>query len=236
MKNIEINIDPVQIETRNEKTTEMDIEISEYDSQLAYLDIQEDLTDKTIAYIEREVRQSYEYRKYIDYLKTELDLTKCAMLPGIDCSNGAVSLEFHHYPLNLYEITEIVGRKMIDSLKPNEKVSCFQISEQVMKEHFLGHVGLIPLTKTMHEMAHNRAIIIPISKVNGNYRKFLNLYKDYIPNEINDRITEAENNSESDEAKIFNREKLEKNVIKYNISYNEDDGDGDEPLGGIYVK
>ena len=34
------------------------------------------------------------------YLKEELDLTKCALLPNLDCSDGAASLEFHHFPMN----------------------------------------------------------------------------------------------------------------------------------------
>ena len=226
-----VNIEELNLKDLNidEPTEEVDIEISEYDNDIASLDLEEDLTEKVISFIERQIRSSYEYRQYIKYLREELDLTKCAMLPNIDCSNGAASLEFHHYPLNLYEITEIVAKKMIDCLGENEKVSTFQIAEQVMAEHFKGNVGLVPLTKTLHEMAHNKAIIIPISKVNGNYHKFLTLYNSYIDEDIKDRITQAEFNSESDESANFNKAKLEKGIIKYNITYcNKESGGTDE--------
>lgn len=216
-----INIDELEIKETNEKekSEEFNIEISEYDADVASLEIEEDLTEKMISFIEKQIRSSYEYRQYIRYLKEELDLTKCALLPGIDCSEGAASLEFHHYPLNLYEITEVIGKQLIDGLSENEKVSTFEIAQRVMEEHFRGTIGLIPLTKTLHEMAHNKAIIIPISKVNGNYKKFVEKYSNYINQDIKDRIQDAEMNSESDDAKLYNASKLEKGIIKYNITY-----------------
>ena len=77
-------------------------------------------------------------------MKDELDLTKCSLLPGIDCKESAVSLEFHHYPMNLYEITETIARQRINTLGENETVSCFDIAEQVMEEHFRGNIGVVP--------------------------------------------------------------------------------------------
>lgn len=232
MKNVELQIDVSKVNKDPEKINNLSIDTSEFDPSIAYLDLEEDLTEKLISYIEREIRASYEYRDYINYLKNELDLTRCSMLPGIDCSNGAASLEFHHYPLNLYEITEAVGRKMIKSLGENEKISCFDIAEKVMEEHYLGNIGLVPLTKTLHDMAHNRSIIIPISKVNGNYKEFIKKYSDSIPQDIKDRIKEAELSSDSDDVKLYNTLKLEKNVVNYDINYNrnkpDDDGGNDE--------
>ena len=228
MKNVDIT--KLEIENRPddipEKVTEFDIDVSEYSEDSAYIEIKEDLTEKVINYIEKEVRSSYEYRKYINYLKEELDLTKCSLLPGIDCSNGAASIEFHHYPMNLYEITEIVGTQMLKSLVDDEKLSCFEIAERVMEEHYRGNIGLIPLTKTLHDMAHNNSIIIPISKVNGNYERFLKKYNSYISDDIKDRIAEAKLNSESDESKLYNQKKLEKNIANYNITYYNDDSEG----------
>lgn len=203
----------------SEKRTKVNIDIQEYDSKVAYLDILEDLDDKTISYIEREIRNSIEYRNYINYLKNELDLTKCSLMPGIDIKETAVSLEFHHYPLTLFDITKIVGSEMIDKLDDNEKVSCFDISERVLEEHYLNNVGLVPLTKTMHDMAHNRTIVVPIDKVNGNYKSFLQKYSNYIDEEIQDKVTEIEMESMSDESKQYNKTKLEKNIMEYNINY-----------------
>lgn len=213
-----------------EEKTEVNIDISEYDISSAYLETEEDLTEKVIGYIEKEVRGSYEYGKYISYLKNELDLTKCSLLPNIDCSDGAASLEFHHYPLNLYEITEAVGKEMIDELSDNETVSCFDIAERVMEEHYKGNIGLVPLTKSLHKMAHNKAIIIPISKVNGNYKSFVSKYNNFIDIDIKDRIFDAELNSESDDSKIYNDSKLKKNIMNYNINYAKKEDDDEEEI------
>lgn len=228
MKNVELNIDKNDLPKDPENSTEYDIDISEYDVDTASLEFEEDLTEKTVSYIEKEIRGSYEYRKYTQYLKNELDLTKCSLIPGIDCSDGAASLEFHHYPMNLYEITETIGKQMLQSLSEDEKVSCFEIAERVMEEHYRGNIGLIPLTKTLHDMAHNRSIIIPISKVNGNYKKFIKKYNSYISEDIKDRITDAELNSESEESQMYNQSKLEKNITNFNITYYRDKEDSDE--------
>lgn len=230
MKDIELNIDKDNLPKDPEKNTEYDIDISSYDVDSASLEFEEDLNEKVISYIEKEIRGSYEYKKFTQYLKNELDLTKCSLLPGIDCNEGAASLEFHHYPLNLYEITEVIGKQMLNSLTEDEKISCFEISERVMEEHYKGNIGVIPLTKTLHDMAHNRTIIIPISKVNGNYKKFITKYSSYIPDDIKERIQEAEMNSESDDSVLYNKAKLEKNITTFNITYysdyeNEEDDD-----------
>lgn len=72
-------------------------------------------------------------------------------------------------------------------------------------------------------MAHNRTIIVPMSKVNGDYKKFMKKYNSYIPDDIKERISDAELNSESDESILYNQSKLEKNITKFNIIYYTDD-------------
>lgn len=229
MKKIdEKTLDESLKDSPDEPYEEYDLEISDFSEDGAYLSFEEELDKKVISYIEREVRGSYEYRGYTNYLKNELDLTRCALIPGIDASKMHISLEFHHFPMNLYEITEAVGKKMISELKEGEKVSCFEIAEQITKEHYLNNIGLVPLTKTLHEMAHSQSIIIPISKVNGNYRAFINKYSDYIPDDIKERISVAEINNETDEAAMYNSEKLEKTISRYNITYSEESHDDDD--------
>lgn len=229
MKNVKIEIDINDNSLKNDDPiTEYDINIKDFNEEAAYIEFEEEIDEKLISYIEREVRNSYEYRAYIKYLKDELDLTKCSLLPGIDTSNGAASLEFHHYPLNLYEISEIIAKKLVSSLDENSKVSCFDISELVMEEHYRGNIGLVPLTTTLHKMAHNKSIIVPISKVQGDYEKFIKRYSSYISEEIKDRVNDAKLNSESDDAKLYNQTKLEKNITNLNIKYNEDMEDSDE--------
>jgi hypothetical protein len=209
----------------DEKKTSVDITVEAFDSQTSYLELPEELDEKVVSYIEREIRHSYEYKNYITYLKTELNLTSCSLMPGLDSIILPVSLEFHHFPLTLFEIVQIVGLSMIDNLKEGEKVSCFDIAEQVMKEHYQGNIGLVPLSVTMHEMAHNKSIVIPLNKVNGNYKKFLTTYDKYISDDIKNKIKEEEIDTISEEAKKYNATKLEKNIINYNITYKKEDKD-----------
>jgi len=221
----DINVDDI---VKNETREKVEIDITEFDNTSAYLELPEELDDKTIGYLEREIRSSVEYRNYINYLKNELDLTKCSLMPGIDINENPVSLEFHHYPLTLFEITKAVGLKILNNLAPGEKVSCFDISERVMEEHYKNNIGLVPLTKTMHEMAHNRSIIIPISKVNGNYKEFNRIYDEYIDEDVKDRIVDLEMSSDSDESKEYNSAKLKKKIIDYKINYYRDEEDSDD--------
>ena len=214
-----------------EETTEFSFDAEEFDPTTAYLELPEELDKKVVTYIEREVRSSYEYRNYINYLKTELDMTRCSLLPQIDVNNVNVSLEFHHYPMNLFEIVEAVGKKMIFDAGEGKSVSCFDIAQKVVEEHYKNNIGLVPLTKSLHEMAHSRAIIIPMSKVYGNYKNFMIRYSKSIDKDIQDRVMEAEMNSESDDATLYNKSKLEKNVSHYNITYKKPGDDGSDSEG-----
>lgn len=220
-KNIKISMIP------EETRTSSDIEVSDFSSEDVHLTVPEELNSKTISYIEREIRNSYEYRAYISYLKNELDLTKCSLLPGLDIKDLKISLEFHHFPLTLFDITEIVGKSMLENLAEGDSVSCFEIAERVTEEHFKGNVGLIPLTKTLHEMAHNGSIYVPLEKVNGDYKQFFQNYKEFISEDKKAKLLDYQVNNDTDEAKGFNYLKLQKNVREYNIEYNHNDDDED---------
>lgn len=207
----------------NEDYIENDISVSDFEIDINGFSIEEDFDPKTIKYLERQIRSSYEYREYINYLKNELNLTTCALMPGIDVKELKVSLEFHHFPITLFDIVSIVGKKMISTLEGDDTISAFEISSQVVKEHYENNIGLVPLTKTMHDMAHNQTVIIPISAVNGNYTAFLEKYKNYIDADIFSKVTDIEVFSESEESKDFNTKKLSKKISKLNVQYTESD-------------
>lgn len=141
----------------------------------------DELTEKRIKKLESMIRQSFEYKNYITYIKEELDITQCALLEGLDIKDiSGVSLELHHTPFTLYDIVEIVAKYMFDHLKLDEKLSNFMIAKQVMYEHYMGNVGLVPLSTTIHEAVHNGAVTVPASKIYGNYARFIEKYKTYI--------------------------------------------------------
>lgn len=214
-------IDLNNLPTSNEVNVDVTLNVEEFPVEEYYIECEDELDQKVIKFLEKQIRSSYEYRSYIGYLKNELDLTKCAIIPNLDIKEMSVSLEFHHFPLTLYDITEAVARKSFDE-SDGEPVSMFDIEERVMLEHYKNHVGLVPLTTTLHEMAHNRAINIPLDKVNGNYKEFLFEYNDFIPAETKDKLNIMTTiGSDVEKVKKENKEKLNKTIVNYNIKYQE---------------
>jgi hypothetical protein len=209
----------------DEKKVEFDLSVRDFDQAPSRISDADDLDEKTIMYIEKQIRGSHEYRAYVKYLKEELDLTKCALLPSIDVKATPVSLEFHHFPYTLFDITGIVGRSMVSEAGDDADVSTFDIAERVMREHFENHVGLVPLTETLHQMAHSGAVSIPFDKINGNFRAFSERYSEFIEPDFLDRVEALEKYNASEEAAGHNKFKLEKRIANYNVKYEREDNE-----------
>ena len=119
--------------------------------------------------IEKLIRSSFEYRQYVSICKTEFDLTRCKFIPDADLVDGNISLELHHYPFTLFDLTQAALRYEYGELDESlgvykEDINIFRIAEHVMKLHYQGVVGLIPLSLTAHELAHNGDIFIPLTE------------------------------------------------------------------------
>ena len=203
-----------------EDSTNVDISISDFDiSAYHYHDI-DDITEKEMKYLENTIiRSSYVYKEYINYLKTELDINTCTILTGLNTKELGISLEFHHYPFNLYTIANTIMKYL---LAKNGEVSSLELGEKVMEEHYLGNIGLVPLTKTAHELWHSGNLRIPFANVYGNYERFIEKYKDFIDPESLQSYEEYKKLKPA-ECEIFNRNKLSKNIIKYNVEYNHEE-------------
>lgn len=135
---------------------------------------------KFIKQIESECRRSEEYKTQMKFLKTKTNFNKCAvlrkMLPG---GTSKYTIEMHHHPFTLFDICHIVLRKreeMGESIRP------IDVAEEVMKLHYDGLVGLIPLSVTIHELYHDGQIFIPIQWVYQDYSEFVDRYDVFIPN------------------------------------------------------
>lgn len=197
-----------------------DINVSDFDiDDFEYTNI-EDITEKELRYIEGVIRHSYEYGSYIKYLKDELEITKDTLL-NIDVSNTPVSLEFHHYPFNLYTIVDALLKYLLST---NDGCTIYKLAETVMKEHYLGNIGLVPVVTTMHQLSHSGSIKIPLSKVYGNYNNFINKYYDCISPDAIKAYDEIKTYNE-DAINSTNKEKLKKSVVHYNITYEHDKKD-----------
>ena len=132
--------------------------------------------------IEKIVRTSPEYGEYIGYLKNNLELTKCTFHKDVDISVlKKTKIEFHHYPFTLYDITDTVLEKYMED---HSVVNPFEVACEVMKLHFELKVGLVPLSKTVHKLAHNGKKFINLKLVNGHYLRFISEYSKYINPEL----------------------------------------------------
>lgn len=141
---------------------------------------------KFIKTLERIVRSSDEYKQYIQFLKKEIDMTRCTFFSNVSNKNGGkISIEIHHEPFTLFDIVSIVLDKYIDM---NLDINPLTISEEVMKIHYKNLVGLIPLSVTVHKLVHDGKIFIPLQNVYGNYIGFIEEYSPYISPSIENML------------------------------------------------
>lgn len=144
-------------------------------------------TNRYVKKIESIIRQSLEYRRYIKYLKNEIELTSCNFFKGIDTEEiNGVGIEFHHYPFTLYDITYTVLSDMTDYF--TKPVNTFDVANEVMKLHYENIIGLIPLSKTVHQLAHSGEVFINMHDVFGNVNLFVNQYNKHIDDETKDKL------------------------------------------------
>lgn len=140
--------------------------------------------------IERLVRSSREYKGWVYWKRTKHEQTICKIL-NIDTADfKEVHIQQHHWPISLFDIVMIIGMKMISDLKEDEYLTVFDIVSEVMKEHLDEHnyIGTVPLTTTYHELYHAGEQKLKLEDINGNYRGFLDKYRNYIPTAVQERI------------------------------------------------
>ena len=168
---------------------------------------------KFIQDTERVVRMSYEYRSLINYLRNTEGMNTCSILQNVsNLESNKVKIEIHHAPCSLYDITSTVIRKRIHN---NESIDIFDCCKEIMFLHYIGWVGLLPLSATVHEMVHNQYIFIPLNIIRGNWRAFITEYYDFLEPELLDAIDSAEqmtqeyiNDSTGKNNQVFNQNQL----------------------------
>jgi len=112
---------------------------------------------KLIKTIERIVRSSMEYKQYIQYLRDEIDMTLCSFFNNINNKNTKkISIEIHHEPFTLFDLTQIVLDKWVNEEK-----------------------DIIPLL-----IAHNGKLFIPLQNLFGNFVSFIEEYEKYISKDL----------------------------------------------------
>lgn len=131
---------------------------------------------KLVKVAEKLVRKSFEYSHYLGYLKNDLGMTICSVMPQVN--SEVASLEMHHYPFTLFELCLIVLKKQ---QAKDEDITSFSIADEVLELHYQHRVGLVPLSKTVHDLVHAGKIFIRLQQAFGDILSFTREYKDYIP-------------------------------------------------------
>lgn len=195
------NIKQIQYNGEIMNVISMD-EIPEYDREDYNLSDAKD-REKYFKDIERIVRNSFEYREYVSYLRDYMDMNKCSFFENVNnIESYNIKIHLHHSPITLYEIVVIVFNKR---LYYKESLDAEAVAKEVMYVHYCLLIGLIPLCETVHELVHNEYLFVPNSSVLGNYKDFIELYKDWIPPEILAKLDRIEKYTQVyDEAENMN--------------------------------
>lgn len=140
-----------------------------------------------VKHTEALVRSSMEYGDYIAYLRANVGMDACAFFNNISkANNKKIRIEVHHAPLTLYDISKLVLDRAI---RTGDEVNCMLLAEQVTEIHYMNQVGLIPLSKTLHEVVHNSdKLVIPLYMIYGDFRAFLDMFAEELDMKENANI------------------------------------------------
>ena len=166
------------VEENNEDVLVLKLsEVPEYDIEDYDLMDEKD-REKYIKDLERIVRNSFEYRRFIAYLRENMDMNECAIMENVsNKDNYKVKIEIHHSPFTLYDIcTTVLNKRLALGLPTNIEL----VALEVTALHYYLFVGLIPLSETVHQLVHSQYLFVPVTNVLGNYQAFIDNYHDYI--------------------------------------------------------
>ena len=145
--------------------------------------------------IERICRNSHTYKKFIDFLREQVDMVKCSFYENVNnIDTFSIKIHIHHAPLTLYDIVTTVYSKRLCNHEP---LSELMVAKEVMWVHYNMMVGLIPLSETVHELVHQGMLFIPLNKVFGIYKNFVSMYGLYMDPQLKADLARAEEVSSS---------------------------------------
>ena len=179
---------------------------------------------KLVKKIESYCRASMEYGDLISYLRKYVNMDECLYLQNFKAGKKRGMIEIHHAPFTLFSLVEIVMRKHED-LYGN--IDDFDVVEEVMRLHYSGLVGLVPLSITCHQLVHDDKLPVPLWCVYGRFVEFTKKYYEWIPDatlmSLNEKI------KESREFKT-NPEELKKSISILDVQFVYLDVDGEKQM------
>lgn len=168
--------------------------------------------------VERMVRTSKYYSRYIKYLKEDMGLNFCQVLSNIQVMDEKdnTKIEMHHGPiLTLFDYVAIVTD---DQLAKGKPVSTFRIADIVLQEHFENHVQVVMLTETVHQLVHDGKVFLNMKHAFGDLQAFLDKYRDGVSDEYISKINKYIERSERYDS--FDKQTLD--LGKTPMSWNRD--------------
>jgi hypothetical protein len=170
---------------RPDKTIQLTID--EYPQRPVYVFKNDKAKVKFIKQVEALIRKSSEYKEYIQFLKTHMDMNHCTILKGLKNNYGKkYSIEIHHEPFTLFDIVQTVLNK---HQSMGIDINPFSIADEVMELHYDEKVGLVPLSKTVHELIHKDKVFLPLQYIYHKYDKFYDEYELDIDDRVKEKIT-----------------------------------------------
>lgn len=135
---------------------------------------------KFIERTKKVIRSSLEYKDYIQFLKDNVGLDQCIFWSNVigGEKRKRVSMHMHHEPFTLEDYVRVILKKYeMEGIELND----LDIADEVMELHYQNLVGLVPVSKTAHQLIHNtEKLFVPLNMVYGNYGEFLTKYDKYI--------------------------------------------------------
>lgn len=174
----------------SKKTSNGNIEICLKDSQYYYLPFNKseinfsdkNTREKFIKAVERRVRRSKLYKAYINYLKNDLKLDRCAIFGNIQSDKKSkTKVEMHHGPIfTLYDYVSIVLTKCLYNHE-YDKLNTFDIAAEVLELHRRKMVQTVMLSEAAHKSMDNpkTAPFLALEQTFGNLFEFVKEYGQY---------------------------------------------------------
>ena len=230
MENNKENLPSVQgkmVNLVSDKTDDGNIIVSVENAKYYYLPFDKSpldlsdpkIRDKFIKGIEKNVRTSRQYKRYIDYLKREKGLNHCAIFGNIESNKkgGKTKIEMHHGPVfTLYDIASIVLEKHL--MQNNPKINTFTIASEILDLHRRNLIQVVMLSQTVHKSMDNKekAPFISMDMTWGNLMGFVEEYGQYFSpqhrSNLKKYIVNYQKNLENNKLNMF-----KPIMVKYNI-------------------
>ena len=132
--------------------------------------------EKSIKKLEVAIRGSFEYKGLFMFIKTYLNVEHCAFYEIFSMKNG-LTIELHHAPFTLFDITEAVVAK---SMHDKGYYETFRVVEEVNRLHYLFMIGLTPLNPTAHKLVHSGVLPVHPKIIIGNWKEFYAKYQTFL--------------------------------------------------------